>query len=109
MGSSQQLNKIYQVGLQLLKKGTKFYERYGSMNIVCDFFHPISLSHILPNPKDTHKEVSGSHSSIVIHPLDDPSKFFPNPYRCSFLHASNSTAQTTFKCHQSSASTFDQS
>jgi hypothetical protein len=37
------------------------------------------LSHILPNPKDTHKEVSGSHSDIVIYPLDNPSKFFPNP------------------------------
>jgi len=109
MGSSQQLNKIYQVGLQLLKKGIKFYERYGSMNNVCDFFHPISLSHTLPNPKDTHKEVFGSHSSIVIHPLDDPSKFFPNPYRRNFLHASNSTAQTTFKRHQPSTSTFDQS
>jgi hypothetical protein len=54
MGSFQQLNKIYQVGLQLFKKGTKFYERYGSMNTVYDFFHPISLSHTLPNPKDTH-------------------------------------------------------
>jgi uncharacterized protein YvpB len=109
MGSSQQLNKIYQVGLQLFKKGIKFYERYGSMNIVCDFFHPISLSHTLPNPKDTHKKVFGSHSSIVIHLLDDSNKFFPNPYRCSFLYASNSIAHTTFKRHQSSASTFDQS
>jgi hypothetical protein len=109
MGFSQQLNKIYQVGLQLLKKGTKFYDRYESMNTVCDFFHPIFLSHTLPNPKDTHKEVFGSHSSIVIHPLDDPSNFFPNPYRCSFLHAFNSTAHTTFKRHQPSASTLDQS
>jgi hypothetical protein len=25
------------------------------------------LSHILPNPKDTHKEVSSSHSDIVIY------------------------------------------
>jgi len=108
MGSSQQL-KIYQVGLQLLKKGIKFYERYGSMNNVCDFLHPISLSHTLPNPKDTNKEVFGSHSSIVIHPLDELSKIFPNPYKCNFLHASNSTAQTTFKHHQPLASTLDQS
>jgi hypothetical protein len=42
------------------------------------------LSHILPSPKDTHKEVYGSHSDIVIYPPDNPSKFFPNPYRCSF-------------------------
>jgi hypothetical protein len=49
------------------------------------------LSHILPSPKDTHKEVSGSHSDIVIYPLDNPSKFFPNPYKCKFLHASDST------------------
>ncbi len=67
------------------------------------------LSHILPSPKDTHKEVSGSHSNIVIYSLDDPSKFFPNSYKCNFLHASNSTAQTTFKRHQPSASTLDKS
>jgi hypothetical protein len=42
--TNQQLNQVRQVGLQLLKKGTKFYEKYGSMNIGCDFFHPISLS-----------------------------------------------------------------
>jgi hypothetical protein len=64
------------------------------------------LSHILPSPKDTHKEVSGSHSDIVIYPLD---KFFPNPYICNFLHASNSIAQTTFKRHQPSPSTLDKS
>jgi hypothetical protein len=40
------------------------------------------LSHILPSPKDTHKEVFGSHSDIVIYPLDNLSKFFPNPYKC---------------------------
>jgi hypothetical protein len=79
------------------------------MNIDCDFFHPIFFSHIPPNPKDTHKEVFGSNSNIVIYPLDNPSKVFPNPYRCSFLHASNSTTQTTFKCHQPLASTLDQS
>jgi hypothetical protein len=56
------------------------------------------FSHILPSPKDTHKEVSGSHSDIVIYPLDNPSKFFPNSYRCSFLHAFNYIVQTTFKC-----------
>jgi hypothetical protein len=67
------------------------------------------LSHILPSPKDTHKEVSGSHSDIVIYPLDNPSKFFPNPYKCSFLHAYDSTAETTFKHHQPSASTLDKS
>jgi hypothetical protein len=67
------------------------------------------LSHILPNPKDTHKKVSGSHSDIVIYPLDNPSKFFPNPYRCNFLYAFNSTAQTTFKHYQLSASTLDKS
>jgi hypothetical protein len=67
------------------------------------------LSHILPSPKDTHKEVSGSHFDIVIYPLDNSSKFFPNPYRCNFLHAFNSTTQTTFKRHQPSASTFDKS
>ncbi len=31
-----------------------------------------SLSHILPNPKDTHKEVFNFHSDIVIYPLDNP-------------------------------------
>jgi len=67
------------------------------------------LFHILPNPKDTHKEVFGSHSNIVIYPLDNPSKFFPNPYKCRFLLASDSTAQTTFKHHISSASTLDKS
>jgi len=67
------------------------------------------LSHILPSPKDTHKEVSGSHSDIVIYPLDNPSKFFPNPYKCIFLHAFDSTAQTTFKHHLPSASTLDKS
>jgi hypothetical protein len=67
------------------------------------------LSHILPNPKDTHKEVSSSHFDIVIYPLDNPNKFFPNSYICSFLHASNSTAQTTFKRHQPSTSTLDKS
>jgi hypothetical protein len=70
------------------------------MNIGYDFFHPLFLSHILPSPKDTHKEVSGSHSDIVIYPLDNPS---------NFLHASNSTAQTTFKRHQPSTSTLDKS
>jgi hypothetical protein len=45
----------------------------------------------------------------MIFPLDNPSKVSPNPYRCSFLRASNSIAQTTFKCHQLSASTFGQS
>jgi hypothetical protein len=50
------------------------------------------LSHILPSPKDTHKEVFGSHFDIVIYPLDNPSKFFLNPYKCIFLHASDSIA-----------------
>jgi hypothetical protein len=67
------------------------------------------LSHILPSPKDTHKEVSGSHFDIVIYPLDNPSKLFPNPYKCRFIHASNSIAQTTFKHHLPSTSTFDKS
>ncbi len=44
LGTTQQLNHVHQVGLQLLKKGTKFYEKYGSMNACCNFFHPISLS-----------------------------------------------------------------
>jgi hypothetical protein len=26
--------------LQLLKKETEFYEKYGSMNVCYDFFHP---------------------------------------------------------------------
>jgi hypothetical protein len=67
------------------------------------------LSQILPSPKDTHKEVSSSHFNIVIYPLDNPSKFFPNPYKCNFLHAFNSIAHTTFKRHQLSASTLDKS
>jgi hypothetical protein len=67
------------------------------------------LSYILLSPKDTHKEAFGSHSDIVIYPLDNPSKFFPNPYRCNFLHASDFTAQTTFKHHQPSTSTLDKS
>jgi len=78
------------------------------MNIGSDFSIPF-LSHILPSPKDTHKEVCGSHSDIVIYPLDNPSKFFPNPYKCRFLHASDSTAQTTFKHHLPSTSTLDKS
>jgi hypothetical protein len=70
---------IRQVGLQLLKKGIEFYEKYGSMITSCDFFHPISLSHILPNPKDTHKEVFGSHLDVMIYASDNPSKVFPKP------------------------------
>jgi hypothetical protein len=54
--------------------------------ILVMIFSILFLSHILASPKDTHKEVSGSHSDIVIYALD-PSKFFPNPYICSFLHA----------------------
>jgi hypothetical protein len=45
LGNTQQLNQARQVGLQLLKKGTKFYEKYGSMNVCYNFFHPIFLSH----------------------------------------------------------------
>jgi hypothetical protein len=67
----------------------------------------LCYSHILPSPKNTHKEVSNSHHDIVIYPLDNPSNFFPNSYICNFLHASNSTAQTTFKRHQPSTSTLD--
>jgi hypothetical protein len=47
LGITQQLNMVRQVSLQLLKKGTKFYEKYGSMNTGYDFFHPISLSFTL--------------------------------------------------------------
>jgi len=90
------------------QEGGKFSERHGSMNIGSD---PsiLFLSHILLSPKDTHKKVSGSHSDIVIYPLDNPSKFFSNPYKCRFLHASDFTAQTTFKHHLPSASTLDKS
>jgi hypothetical protein len=77
--------------------------------ILAMIFSILFLSHILPNPKDTHKEVYGSHSDIAIYSLDNPSKFFPNSYKCNFLHASNSTAQTTFKHHQPSTSTLDKS
>jgi len=35
------------------------------------------LIHILPSPKDTHKEVSGSHSGVTNYPLDNPSKVSP--------------------------------
>jgi hypothetical protein len=79
LGTIQQVNQVHQIGLQLLKKGTKFYEKYESMNTSCDFFHPISFSHILPSPKDTHKEVSGSHLGVMIYPLDNPNKVFPKP------------------------------
>jgi hypothetical protein len=44
LGTTQKLNQVHQVALQLFKKGTKFYEKYGSMNIGCDFFHPIYFS-----------------------------------------------------------------
>ncbi len=44
LGTTLQLNQVEQVGLQLFKKGTKFYEKYGSMNACYNFFHPISLS-----------------------------------------------------------------
>jgi hypothetical protein len=47
LGTTQQLNQVRQVGLQLLKKGTKFYDKYGFMNVCCNFFHPIFLSHTL--------------------------------------------------------------
>jgi hypothetical protein len=59
--------------------------------------------------KDTYKEVSGSHFDIVIYTLDNLNKFFPNSYGCNFLHAFNSTIQTTFKRHQLLASTLDKS
>jgi hypothetical protein len=39
--------------------------------ILAMFFTIIFFSHILPSPKDTHKEVFGSHSDIVIYPLDN--------------------------------------
>jgi hypothetical protein len=68
-----------------------------------------SLSHILPSPKDTHKEVSGSHSSVRHYPLDFQVRSPPNPFKCNFLYAYNSTAQTTFRRHQPSTSTLDQS
>jgi hypothetical protein len=90
------------------QEGEKFSEKHGSMNIGSDS-SILFLSHILPSPKDTHKEVSDSHSDIVIYPLDNPNKLFPNPYKRIFLHASDSTAQTTFKHHQPSASTLDKS
>ncbi len=41
------------------------------MNIGSNF-SILFLSHILPSPKDTHKEVSGSHSNIVIYPVATP-------------------------------------
>jgi hypothetical protein len=84
LGTTQQLNQVCQVGLQLLKKGTKFYEKHGSMNTGCDFFHPIYFSHIFPSPKDTHKEVFGSHLGVMIYPLDNPSKVFPKPLHIQF-------------------------
>jgi hypothetical protein len=37
----------------------------------------LCLIHILPNPKDTHKEVSGSHSGVMNYPLDNPNKVSP--------------------------------
>jgi hypothetical protein len=39
----------------------------------------LPLFHILPNPKDTHKEVSGSHVGVMIYPLVNLSKVFPKP------------------------------
>jgi hypothetical protein len=66
--------------LELLKNGTEFYE---SMDLwvlaVISSILFFSLSHILPSPKDTHKEVSGSHSGVVIYSLDNPNKVFPRP------------------------------
>jgi hypothetical protein len=32
---------------------------------------------IMPNPKDTHKEVSGSHLGVMNYPLDNPCKVSP--------------------------------
>jgi hypothetical protein len=110
LGTTQQLNQVCQVGLQLLKKGTKFYEKYGSMNACRNFFHSISLSHTFcPIPRIPKKKVSGSHSGVMIYPLDFQVRSPPNPYRCSFLYASNFTTHTIFRRHQHSTSTFDQS
>jgi hypothetical protein len=36
------------------------------------------FSHILPSPKDTHKEVSGSYSGVMNYPLNNPNKVFPS-------------------------------
>jgi hypothetical protein len=33
--------------------------------ILAMIFSILFLSHILPNPKDTHKEISGSHFDIM--------------------------------------------
>ncbi len=37
----------------------------------------LCLIHILPSPKDTHKEVFGSHSGVMNYPLDNLSKVSP--------------------------------
>jgi hypothetical protein len=44
LGTTPQLNQVCQVGLQLLKKETKFYEKYESTNACYDLFHLASLS-----------------------------------------------------------------
>ncbi len=44
LGTIPQLNQVCQVGLQLLKKETKFYKKYGSTNVCYDLFHLASLS-----------------------------------------------------------------
>jgi len=109
LGTTPQLNQVCQVGLQLFKKETKFCEKYGSINACYDFFHPASVSFTFcSSPKDTHKGF-WLPLKCMNYPLDFQVRFPPSPYRCNFLYASNSTAQTTFKHHQPSVSTLYQS
>jgi len=95
LGITPQLNQVRQVGLQLFKKETEFYEKYGSMNACCGFFHPTSLSFTFcPVPRIPTKEVLGSHLGVMNYPLDFQVKFPPSPYRCSFLYAFDSNQNT---------------
>ncbi len=107
LGTIPQLNQVCQVGLQLLKKEIEFCEKYGSTNACYDLFHPASLSFTLcPTQRIPTKRFL---APTPAYPLDFQIRFPPSPYKCSFLYASNSTAQITFRRHQPSASTLYQS
>jgi len=109
LGTTQQLNQVCQVGLQLLKKETEFCEKHGSINACYDFFHLASFSlTFYPTQKiPTKRFLAPTH--VYELPIGFPSKVFTKPLNMEFLYAFNSTSRTTFRCHQPLASTLYQS